>query len=140
MIFSTTITRNRLLYLFMIFIVLGLGLASRRYPQFLPNFIATYAGDTLWALLVFLLIGFIWPSLSIFKSALIALSFSLMIELSQLYHVPWLDELRRQTWIALVIGRGFLWSDLVCYMVGIGLGVIGELSLKPLKKMPPINL
>lgn len=136
MIVSATIFRNRWLYLFMMFIVMGFGLASRRYPQFWPDFIATYAGDTLWALLVFLLIGFIWPSLSIFKAALIALSFSLIIELSQLYHAPWLDELRRQTWIALVIGRGFLWSDLVCYTVGVGLGVIGELGLKSLMTAP----
>jgi hypothetical protein len=120
------ITRNRWIYGFFIFIVLVLGLASRRYPEWFPDFIATYAGDTLWALMVFLLIGFLFPTLSTVKVAIFALGFSFFIEISQLYHVPWLDELREYRLVALVIGRGFLWSDLICYSVGIAMGVIGE--------------
>jgi len=123
---KNTITRNRWIYLCLILIVLVLGLASRRYPQFLPDFIATYAGDTLWALMVFLLLGFLFPTLSTLKIAIIALTFSFLIEISQLYHAPWLDELRQYKLVALVIGRGFLWSDFVCYSVGIAMGVIGE--------------
>jgi hypothetical protein len=111
---------------FFIFIVLVLGLVSRRYREWFPDFIATYTGDTLWALMVFLLIGFLFPTLSTVKVAIIALGFSFFIEISQLYHTPWLDELRQYRLVALVIGRGFLWSDLICYSVGIAIGVIGE--------------
>ena len=100
-----SISRNRWIYGFFIFIVLVLGLASRRYPEWFPDFIATYAGDTLWALMVFLLIGFLFPTLSTVKVAIIALSFSFFIEISQLYHTPWLDELRQYRLVALVIGK-----------------------------------
>lgn len=118
--------RNQLTYFIMILIVTGLGLASRFYPELLPNFISRYAGDTLWALLVFLVIGWGLPSLSTWKVAAIAWLFSLLIETSQLYHAPWLDEIRHYRLAALILGHGFLWSDLVCYSVGITLGVIIE--------------
>ncbi len=123
---NLTFTRNRVTYFIMILIVTGLGLASRRYPELLPDFISRYAGDTLWALLVFLIIGWVLPSLSTWKVAAMALLFSLLIETSQLYHAPWLDEIRRYRLAALILGYGFLWSDLVCYSVGVTLGVIIE--------------
>ena len=124
---SIQFTRNRLIYLSFIFIVTGLGLASRRYPEILPKFIAAYAGDTLWALLVFLLIGFIFPTLNLVKVAVIAVIFSFAIELSQLYQAPWINDIRQNNLAALVLGRGFLWSDLVCYSVGIATGVVAEI-------------
>ena len=42
------------------------------------------------------------------------------VEVSQLYHTPLLDAVRQTTPGALVLGQGFLWSDLVCYVVGAG--------------------
>ena len=52
--------------------------------------------------------------------------FALVIETSQLFHTPWLDALRANRFAALVLGQGFLWSDLLCYAVGIALGVVME--------------
>jgi hypothetical protein len=109
------------------FIVIALGLSSRAYPHLWPHFWANYAGDTLWALMAFLLIGFMFPFLSTLKVAAIALLFSLFIELSQLYQATWINELRQYRIIALVIGRGFLWSDLVCYSMGVAMGAMGEM-------------
>ena len=40
------------------------------------------------------------------------------IELSQLYHALWIDAIRNTTLGGLIIGFGFLWSDLVCYTIG----------------------
>ncbi|MEN8216136.1 MAG: DUF2809 domain-containing protein, partial [Pseudomonadota bacterium] len=31
---------------------------------------------------------------------------------------------------ALVLGHGFLWSDLVCYSVGVAMGVVGEMMCR----------
>lgn len=121
------LTRNRMIYAFIMLVVIVLGLASRRFPEMFPHFIATYAGDTLWALMAFLLIGFLFPSLPTVKVAAIALLFSFFIELSQLYHAPWIDEIRQNRFTALVLGRGFLWSDLVCYSVGVLMGALGEM-------------
>jgi hypothetical protein len=57
---------------------------------------------------------------------LLAISFAAGIEASQLYHAPWLDAIRRTTLGGLALGYGFLWSDLACYAVGVGLGAIIE--------------
>jgi uncharacterized membrane protein len=52
--------------------------------------------------------------------------FCLAVELSQLYRAPWIGGLRQVRLAALVLGHGFRWSDLVCYCVGIGIGVLLE--------------
>ena len=52
----------------------------------------------------------------------VALSFSYLIEVSQLYHAPWIDSIRATTLGGLVLGFGFLWSDIACYTVGVTLG------------------
>lgn len=103
-----------------------LGLLSRSKQVPLPTFITAYAGDTLWALLVFLGFSWLFPAHPTVRVALYAAAFSLGIELSQLYHTPWLDALRDNRLVALVLGQGLLWSDLVCYAVGIMLGVVFE--------------
>jgi hypothetical protein len=105
-------------------IVLGLG--SRRFGSALPGFIATYAGDILWALALFLFLGLILPRLETGRVAALTLAGSLLVELSQLYHAPWIDSVRQTTVGGLVLGFGFLWSDLVCYAVGVGIGVALE--------------
>ena len=113
--------------------MVGLGLASRSPQMPWPSFIATYAGDTLWALLVFLGFGFLFPRATTRHVALAAAAFSFFIELSQLYHAPWLDALRHHRLAALVLGQGFLWSDLVCYAVGIAIGTGAECASVPLR-------
>jgi hypothetical protein len=107
--------------------VVALGLGSRRFGAHLPTFIAEYAGDTLWALMVFLSLGLIAPRSSVWWRAAVALVISYTVELSQLYQAPWIEALRRTTLGGLVLGFGFLWSDLVCYSVGVGTGVLLEL-------------
>ena len=51
--------RNRILYLVFIIIVMILGVASRKYGQYLPGIISKYSGDILWALMVYLGFGFL---------------------------------------------------------------------------------
>lgn len=101
-----------------------LGLASRSDKIVLPEFVATYAGDTLWALLVYWLVRALAPSSPILRSAIVALSFSFFIELSQLYHAPWIDGIRATTFGGLVLGFGFKFSDLVCYLAGVCIGYV----------------
>ncbi|AGC43730.1 membrane protein [Myxococcus stipitatus DSM 14675] len=116
-------SRTRLLSLGLAVLVIPLGLASRRKSLPWPAFFATYAGDTLWALLVYLLVRFVAPRRAALTVAAVALTFSFAIEFSQDYHAPWLDAARRTLPGRLVLGAGFLWSDLVCYFVGILVGV-----------------
>ena len=102
------------------------GLASRRPELNLPNFLATYAGDTLWALLVFWLLGLLFAAKSSDWVAAAALAFSFLIETSQLYQAPWLNSLRATLPGSLILGHGFLWRDLLCYTVGVGVGWLLE--------------
>jgi Protein of unknown function (DUF2809) len=105
-------------------IVCMLGLGSRHFASNLPAVVATYAGDTLWALALFLFLGLILYRVSTGRIAALALVISLLVEVSQLYHAPWIDSIRRTRLGGLVLGFGFLWSDLVCYAAGVGLGVV----------------
>ncbi len=54
------------------------------------------------------------------------MAFAVAIDLSQLYHAPWIDSIRQTTIGGLILGFGFLWSDLACYALGVGLGVAIE--------------
>jgi hypothetical protein len=119
-------SRNPILQLLLIVLVSILGIGSRRFGSILPGFIATYAGDSLWALAAFLAIGVILPRASTQTVALLALFLSVAVELSQLYHAPWIDSIRSTTVGGLLLGFGFLWSDLACYTAGVGMGVLME--------------
>ncbi|MFP2908485.1 DUF2809 domain-containing protein [Pyxidicoccus sp. 3LFB2] len=115
--------RVRLTSLVLAVLVLALGLASRSKALPWPPFFAAYAGDTLWALLVFLLLRFVAPARPVLHVAGAALAFSFAVEFSQLYQAPWLNAVRRTLPGRLVLGAGFLWSDLVCYTAGVLLGL-----------------
>ncbi len=108
-----------------------LGIGSRRHASSLPGFVEAYAGDTLWALAAFLGIGLALPRASTWRVALLAMIFSTLVELSQLYHAGWIDAIRRTAPGGLILGSGFVWSDLVCYAVGVGSGVALESGFRP---------
>jgi hypothetical protein len=106
------------------------GLASRRYRQHLPAFIGEYSGDVLWALMLFLVVSLVLAGRPLFLRYIISLILAFAVEVSQLYHSPWIDSIRNTTLGGLVLGFGFLWSDLVCYLVGIAAGVLIELTMR----------
>lgn len=118
--------RSRLAYGVVMMLVTALGLLSRRFPQFVPAALGKAPGDVLWALLVFLGFGFLFPAARTGMLALAALVFSFAIEGSQLYHAPWIDAIRDTVPGRLVLGSTFLWSDLVAYTVGVFAGVVAE--------------
>jgi hypothetical protein len=118
--------RNSLARAILLTITCGLGIGSRHFAGHLPGFVATYAGDTLWALALFLFLRLILPRVATERVAAAAWVGSLLVEVSQLYHAPWIDSIRQTSLGGLVLGFGFLWSDLVCYTVGVGLGVVLE--------------
>jgi Flp pilus assembly protein TadB len=75
----------------------------------------------------FLAIGLALPRASTWVVAVLALSVSVAVELSQLYHAPWIDSMRSTTVGGLLLGYGFLWSDLACYAAGVGLASLIEM-------------
>jgi len=121
--------RNRLAYAGWIAVAIAAGLASRsaRVGVYLPEFVRTYAGDALWALMVFLGLGLVFPRARTGRIALAALGISFGVEFSQLYHAEWIDRIRATTVGGLVLGRGWVATDLICYAVGVGIGTVGEM-------------
>ncbi|MBU3144205.1 DUF2809 domain-containing protein [Clostridium sp. CF012] len=122
-----TYKRNRLLYAVMIIIVIILGLGSRKLTDVLPAFLNIYLGDALWALMIFIGVSFIFREMETKIISLIGISFCYLIELSQLYHSNWIDNIRRTTLGGLVLGYVFSWSDLLGYAIGTLVGVIIEI-------------
>jgi hypothetical protein len=114
--------RHLLVWLVLIVGACAFGIGSRRFGDRFPGFVAAYAGDTLWAFTLFLFLGLIQPTATTRRIAAQALLVSLLVEISQLYHAPWIDAVRQTTLGRLILGFGFLWSDLVCYASGVALG------------------
>jgi hypothetical protein len=106
--------------------ICGLASRSNRFP--LPDVVVRYAGDILWGWLVFLIVGLLGPRKSTVQVAVFAYLIAVAIEISQLYHAPWIDSLRQTNLGALVLGFGFLWSDLACYAIGILFGMLLEIA------------
>ncbi len=127
--------RNRLLYAMFTILVIILGLSSRKFAFALPALLNDYLGDALWALMIFIGFGFLFPKIETKKLAFISLMFCYGIEVSQLYHAEWVDSIRATTLGGLVLGYGFLWSDLVAYTIGVGIGMFCEFMLRKKQKM-----
>jgi hypothetical protein len=122
--------RSRVVYGVALLLVVAAGLASRRVGSDLPAFVAAYAGDTLYATMIVVLLAIAAPRASTMHLAAGALAFCVAVEISQLHHAPWIDAIRNTTPGALVLGYGFLWSDLACYVAGVALGAAVDRLLR----------
>ncbi len=126
--------RNRPTYALLIGLTIILGLASRKFSFLMPFWLAKNAGDTLYAVMAFWLVGFLFPRLSTSRAALAAGLFCFGIELLKFVQTPWLVAARHSRAGALVFGSGFHWSNLVCYAAGVAAAALIE---KTLIKIPP---
>ncbi len=120
----------RLTYLTLVPLVIWTAFATRSGAPWIPVFVAEYGGDTLWAWMVFMVIRLIAPRWAIWKSAVLALTIAYLGEISQLYHAPWIDAVRSYRLGVVLLGNCFVWSDLVCYTVGILAGAFAEWGLR----------
>lgn len=131
--------RNRLAYSLALGIVIVAGLLSRSsLAVHFPMFLSAYAGDTLWALALFLTICILFPGMQRVVVALLTIVLSFSVEFSQIYQADWINAIRSTPIGALFLGVGFKWSDLPCYTVGCLMGVTGEVmaSLSKINRKP----
>lgn len=110
--------KSRLFFSIILLLTLIIGLLSRRLP-----YVPIFVGDILWATAVYLFLRLVFINKPIKTITLYSLVFCFGIEFSQLYKAPWIDGLRQTLFGRLVLGNTFLWGDLLCYVVGIGLAV-----------------
>jgi hypothetical protein len=118
--------RKRTWYFATLILVILLGLASRRFPALFPVAIGKYPGDALWALMVFVGWGLIFPRRSTLQIFIFALVTAYGVELLKLYRAPWLDDFRASTVGHLILGSSFSWQNLMAYTIGSAMGALGE--------------
>ena len=104
---------NRLNYIILILLVLILGILSRKILG-IPLFI----GDVLYAVLIFFGFRFLIMDSKKATSLLLSLLFCFGIEILQLVQIDWLIAIRKSTLGHYILGEGFLWLDLLCYVIG----------------------
>ena len=121
--------RHRTLYAIAILLVITIGLLSRRHPHLFPQTLGKYPGDAIWAMMIFLGFGLVFPAKPTILLGLAALAFSCAIEFSQIYHASWIDSIRATTAGQLILGSGFSWTDIAAYSVGILLACLFEMGL-----------
>lgn len=114
--------RSRKKSAFLVALTILLGLFSR--TRFIPEIIFPYLGDTLYALMIFFIVGFIFPKMDSWKTAFLSFSICSLIECSQLLDLDWLNQIRSYKLGGLILGYGFLWSDILAYGCG---GIVGYL-------------
>ena len=124
----THIRKKRWLYLILILVNIPAGLATRWYGQHLPVLVAKYGGDVLAASCIFFGLRFLLIKRILWQVAVWAYLICILIETAQLYQAPWAMQFRNIPAVGIILGHGFLWSDWICYTVGVLLGWgIGEI-------------
>jgi hypothetical protein len=99
-----------------------LGFVSRMAEVPMPELVRTYGGDVLSATCIFFGVRFVLRRYTLPRCGLIAFVVCLLIELQQLITWKPLVRLREDTAADILLGHGFLWSDLVCYAFGVAIG------------------
>lgn len=118
-------SKTRLLYICAIALLIVIGLVSRKV-----SFIPQCFGDALWAVVMYCC----WRILLVKQKPLIAavgaLVTSYAVEFSQLIKWDWLVRVRSTTIGHLLLGQGFLWSDLAAYTVGVAAALMCTLAVR----------
>jgi hypothetical protein len=114
--------KQRLGYLVAIALTIPAGLASRAYAGPGAVWVHAYFGDVLYATMYYFAVRMLFPQRRRRFAAAAALAICYAIEALQLYHAPWIQAWRATRLGGLILGYGFLWSDLICYALGAGVG------------------
>ena len=122
---TSGVSRSRVKLFLLLLLIVAAGLFSRsEHASVLPVFLQTYAGDTLWALALYIFLAFISPSAGSKELMMLSVIIAFSVEFSQLYQAEWINSVRHTRAGGLILGFGFKWSDLLCYSSGILLGFV----------------
>ena len=97
-----------------VLVLIPIGLYSR-HVKWIPE----ETGDALWVMMVFCLWRIILVKQSLRLVAIISLTHSFLVEFSQILRWSWLVSFRSTFIGHMMLGQGFLWTDLLAYMIGI---------------------
>lgn len=83
-------------------------------------------GDIFYAVMIYFIVRFFLLKSDLKIITFISIVTCYGVEILQLYQANWIVEIRNTTFGHLVLGQGFLWSDLLAYTLGIILCYIVE--------------
>jgi len=107
-------------------VLMAAALPARLVPGMYPHFVERYVADGVWAMTLFFGLTILFPRGERRRLAIILLSICFAVEVSQLYQADWINQARHFPGVGLLLGYGFLWSDLIAYTIGIGAGFLGD--------------
>lgn len=110
---------RRTRYLVTILLTIVIGITARKMDAYFPEWINFWLGDALYAFMMFFIVAFLLVRKMAIVKAVVTLIICYCIELSQLWQGEGINAIRETTAGKLVLGSGFLWSDLVAYLAGI---------------------
>lgn len=105
--------KKRLTYFILVLLILILGISSRKI-----NGTPLLIGDVLYAVLIYFGLRLLFIHLKTYKTFVLSLLFCFTIEILQLVQTDWLITIRKTRLGHYILGEGFLWLDLFCYVIG----------------------
>jgi hypothetical protein len=117
---------RRITFLIVSFVTIATGLFVRLKKQWFPDIVNLYLGDILYAFMMFYIVSFFAAGKSRIIRAVSALVICYCIEALQLYQAEWITAIRQTIPGKLVLGSGFLWSDILAYTIGVAMAFIFE--------------
>ena len=121
--------KTRLIYIGAIAVLIVLGLVSRKV-----SFVPECFGDALWAVVMYCCWRIVLVNRPPYIAAVCALITSFAVEFSPLIKWEWLVRVRSTTIGHLLLGQGFLWSDLIAYTVGIAAALLCTMAARKIIK------
>lgn len=120
----------RLAYVALAVATIVLGLIVHFHGDALGPTARDMMGDAIWAAMIAWWVAAIVPGTSLWTRSVAAVTICFAVELSQLYHTPALDTLRRTTIGQLTLGSGFDPRDLAAYAVGVLVAALLERTVR----------
>jgi len=108
----------KIIYLLLFIFCTWLALATRHHRQYFHPIVVKYGGDIIWAGMFVFLLRIFFTKIALWKLAVFNYILGVADECSQLITTPWFVAIRQTKLGKLMLGVGFVWSDLVCYAIG----------------------
>lgn len=120
------IARVRLATVVLILTTIAIGLGCKQYSGPGHAFVNNWGPASVCYEVLFVLVGFlVFPRRAmIAKIAICVCLLTCLVEISQLFHIQWLDELRKTFFGRMLLGTSFSWWDFPAYPVGAWVGWI----------------
>jgi hypothetical protein len=125
---------KKLIFLSLVAFCTWLAIATRTHSQWFYPIVTKYGGDTIWAAMFLFLLRVFFTKILLWKLALFGYALGVADEILQLYQAPWVQAIRQTKLGGLLLGFGFLWSDIVCYAIGICIACVVILVIE--KQLP----